>query len=147
MATGVPNRSLSVTSTLASPGSPGSCASLKLASNHTRPATLALSTLGLATMFVTDAVRAIGNWVDVVEAVFVIDVIPEGSGLLTVALKVRVSEPPGGMVQPLVLLRSSGALFVLYEVHPMLTLSMENVSSVASKPLMTRKRTVVFGEA
>ena len=42
-------------------------------------------TLGLATMFVTDAVRAIGNWVDVVEAVFVIDVIPEGSGLSTVA--------------------------------------------------------------
>ena len=62
-------------------------------------------------MFVTDAVRAIGNWVDVVEAVFVIEVIPEGSGLSTVALKVRVTGvPPGRRRQPAEADRNSGGL-------------------------------------
>ncbi len=60
-------------------------------------------------MFVTEALSAIGNWVDVVEAVFVIDVIPLGEGLSTVALKVSVREPPGARLQPALLFRNSGA--------------------------------------
>ena len=86
VATGVPKRSLSMTSTFAIPGSPMSCVASPSPSNQTRPATLALTTLGFATMLVTDALRAIGNCVEVVEAVFVIEVMPEASGLSTVAL-------------------------------------------------------------
>ena len=88
VATGVPHWSLSVTSTLAIPGSPMSWLPSPSASSQTLSPTLALSTLGFTTMFVTDALTWIGSWADVVDAVFVMDVIPVGSGSSTVTSKV-----------------------------------------------------------
>ena len=63
--------------------------------SQTRPATLALCTAGLETTLVTEAVRAIGNWVEVTEAVLVIEVIPVASGSSTLTLKVAVRLCPG----------------------------------------------------
>ena len=86
---------MSVTSTLAIPGSPMSWLPSPSASSQTRSPTLALCTLGFTTMFVTEALIWIGSWVDVVEAVFVMDVIPLGSGSSTVTSKVAVRLWPG----------------------------------------------------
>ena len=95
VATGVPHWSLSVTSTLAIPGSPMSWLPSPSASSHTLSPTLALRTLGFTTMFVTDALTWIGSWTDVVDAVFVRDVTPLGSGSATVTSNVAVRLWPG----------------------------------------------------
>jgi hypothetical protein len=64
VATGVPNWSLSVTSTFAMPGSPRSCTPKLAPSSHTRPATLALVELGWTTILVSESLsgRLLASW-------------------------------------------------------------------------------------
>ena len=64
---------------------------LSFASSQTLPETVAVETVGVATMFVTGLLISWnGSWTDDVEAVFVTEVCPVGKGLLIWTLKVAV---------------------------------------------------------